>query len=451
VNTTIPSPDGQFNGSSDALAQLTDRVSGIVLTRPAGRGWIFALVCAVLVAAAFVAALGYLFATGVGIWGINIPVAWGFAITNYVWWIGIAMAGTFISAALLLLRQPWRTGISRFAETMTVMALAIAGLFPIMHLGRPWFAYWLFPYPNIMGVWPQWRSALVWDFVAIACYLVVSLLFWYLGLLPDLASLRDRARSRKQQVFYGLLALGWRGEARQWQHHETTTRLLAGFALPLVFMVHSMVALDFSEGLTSGWHTTLFPPFFVAGALFSGFAMVLVLAIPLRRLYGLQAYITRDHLDVLARILLAASLVMAYSYLLEPFGAAYSGDPYELAMIENRLHGAYAPAYWATLLLNVALPQLLWWRRLRNHQGVLLLVSIGVVAGMWLERFMLVVTSLYRGFAPARWGMFYPTSWDWIHLIGSIGVFVLLLLLFVRLLPLLPMFEIRTRLQETQQ
>ncbi|MGD2074958.1 MAG: polysulfide reductase NrfD [Gammaproteobacteria bacterium] len=437
--------------NGEALAVLTDRVSDIVLKRPAGRGWLVALICALLVVAAFVAALGYLFATGVGIWGINIPVAWGFAITNYVWWIGIAMAGTFISAALLLLRQPWRTGISRFAETMTVMALAIAGLFPIMHLGRPWFAYWLFPYPSIMGVWPQWRSALVWDFVAIACYLVVSLMFWYLGLLPDLASLRDRARRRGQRVFYGLLALGWRGEARQWQRYETTTRLLAGFAVPLVFMVHSMVALDFSEGITPGWHTTLFPPFFVAGALFSGFAVVLTLAIPLRRLYGLHAYITPHHLDVLARTLLTASLVMAYSYLLEPFGAAYTGNAHELAMSHNRMSGAYAPAYWATLALNVALPQLLWWRSLRSREGVLLLVSIGVIVGMWLERFMLVVTSLYRGFAPSRWGMFYPTAWDWVHLFGSIGVFVLLLLLFVRLLPLLPMFEIRKQLQVTRQ
>lgn len=438
---------GADGPQSDDLARVTDRVSAIVLERPAGVAWIAAVAVAALVVAAFVTALGYLFVTGVGIWGINIPVAWGFAITNYVWWIGIAMAGTFISAALLLLRQPWRTGISRFAETMTVMALAIAGLFPVMHLGRPWFAYWLFPYPGIMGVWPQWRSALVWDFVAIACYLVVSLMFWYLGLLPDLASLRDRARRRGTQVLYGLLALGWRGEARQWQAYETTGRLLAGFAVPLVFMVHSMVALDFSQGITPGWHTSLFPPFFVAGALFSGFAVVLTMAIPLRRIYGLQAFITDAHLDVLARTLLAASLVMAYAYALEPFGAAYTGEPHELAMIAHRMTGAYAPVYWATLALNAALPQLLWWRRLRAREGVLLAVSVGVIVGMWLERFMLVVTSLYRGYQPSRWGMFYPTAWDWAHLVGSLGVFALLLLLFVRVLPLLPMFEIRQRLE----
>ncbi len=306
---------------------MTDQITAITLERPLSAGWITATVVAGLVTALFLAALGYLFATGVGIWGVNIPVAWGFAITNYVWWIGIAMAGTFISAALLLLRQEWRSSVNRFAETMTVIALAIAGLFPIMHLGRPWFAYWLFPYPNRMELWPQWRSALVWDFVALACYVVVSLMFWYLGLLPDLASLRDRARHRAAQVFYGLLALGWRGEARHWQRHQSASRLLAGLAVPLVFMVHSMVALDFSEGLTPGWHTTLFPPFFVAGALFSGFALVLTIAIPLRRIYGLRAHITDTHLDQLAKTLLAASLVMAYSYALEIFSGFYSAKP----------------------------------------------------------------------------------------------------------------------------
>jgi molybdopterin-containing oxidoreductase family membrane subunit len=427
---------------------MTDRVTAIVLERPTGVGWVAAVAVTGVLVALFVAALGYLFVTGVGIWGINIPVAWGFAITNYVWWIGIAMAGTFISAALLLLRQPWRSSVSRFAETMTVIALAIAGLFPIMHLGRPWFAYWLFPYPSIMGVWPQWRSALVWDFVAIACYVTVSLIFWYIGMLPDLASLRDRARRRGAQLFYGLLALGWRGEARHWQRHESASRLLAGFAVPLVFMVHSMVALDFSEGMTPGWHTTLFPPFFVAGALFSGFAVVLTMAIPLRGIYGLQAQITDAHIDQLAKTLLAASLIMAYSYGLEIFSGHYTGDRYELAMLDNRMTGLYAPVYWATLVLNAALPQLLWSRRLRGDERVLLAVAIGVIVGMWLERFMLVVTSLYRGFVPSDWGAFYPTAWDWVHLLGSLAVFAFLFLLFVRLLPLLPMFEIRKRMRE---
>lgn len=429
-------------------AGVTDQVSAITLERRPGPGWLSALLVTSLVVAVFVAAVGYLIATGVGIWGINIPVAWGYAITNYVWWIGIAMAGTFISAALLLLRQDWRNSVSRFAETMTVIALAIAGLFPILHLGRPWFAYWLFPYPNVMGLWPQWRSALVWDFVAIACYIGVSLIFWYVGMLPDLASLRDRARRRGAQRFYGLLALGWRGDARHWQHHESLSRLLAAFAVPLVFLVHSMVALDFSEGLLPGWHTTDFPPFFVAGALFSGFAVVLTIAIPLRRIYGLEPHITRTHLDQLAKTLLAASLVMAYFYGLEIFSAFYDGDRYEQAMLSNRMSGFYAPVYWATLLLNAAAPQLLWWPRLRSNELVLLAVSAGVIIGMWLERFMLVVTSLYQGYLPSAFGRFYPTIWDWIHLFGSLGVFALLFLLFVRLLPLLPMFEIRKQLKE---
>jgi Ni/Fe-hydrogenase subunit HybB-like protein len=434
--------------SSSPAAVLTDHVAGLALERPAGLGWMGATLVAALVTAGFLAALAYLFATGVGIWGINIPVAWGFAITNYVWWIGIAMAGTFISAALLLAGQAWRSGVSRFAETMTVIALGIAGLFPIMHLGRPWFAYWLLPYPNIMALWPQWRSALVWDFVAIASYVVVSLMVWTIGLLPDLASLRDRARSRRAALFYGVLALGWRGDARHWQRQESATRLLAGFAVPLVFMVHSMVALDFSEGLPAGWHTTLFPPFFVAGALFSGFALVLVMALVLRPIYRLESWLTDAHIDLLARTLLAASLVMAYSYALEIFSAHYTGNADELAMLSNRMTGFYAAAYWSTLVLNAALPQLLWSRRLRARRWVLLLVGTGVVVGMWIERFMLVVTSLYHGELPSADGRFYPTLWDWVHLLGSLGVFALLFLLFVRLLPLLPMFEIRRRLHE---
>jgi molybdopterin-containing oxidoreductase family membrane subunit len=434
--------------SRSPAAVLTDHMAGVALERPAGLGWIGGILAAALVTAGFLAALAYLFTVGVGIWGINIPVAWGFAITNYVWWIGIAMAGTFISAALLLAKQAWRNSFSRFAETMTVIALGLAGLFPIMHLGRPWFAYWLLPYPNIMALWPQWRSALVWDFVAIASYVTVSLMVWYVGLLPDLASLRDRARRHRAAVFYGLLALGWRGEARHWQRHESAMRLLAGFSVPLVFMVHSMVALDFSEGLPAGWHTTMFPPFFVAGALYSGFALVLVLALVLRPLYQLGAWITDTHVDLLARTLLAASLMMAYFYGVEVFSGHYTGKSQELAMLSDRMSGFYAPAYWATLVLNAVLPQLLWSPRLRARRGVLLLVGTGVVIGMWLERFMLVVTSLYDTELPSADGRFYPTAWDWAHLLGSLGVFALLFLLFVRLLPLLPMFEIRQRMHK---
>ena len=422
---------------------VTDRVCGVIEARPPGRAWYAGLALALVLVAVLVTAIGYLFLTGVGIWGINIPVAWGFAITNYVWWIGIGMAGTFISAALLLLRQRWRTSINRAAETMTVMAVAIAGLFPILHLGRPWFAYWVAAYPNTMNLWPQWRSSLVWDFTAISVYLVVSILFWYLGLIPDLATLRDRARSRRGQVFYGLLALGWRGDALHWQRHETVSRILAGLAVPLVFSVHSMVALDFSIGDTPGWHSTIFPPFFVAGALFSGFALVLVLSIPLRAIYGLQDLITDRHLESMAKALLAAGLIVAYSYLVEAFTAWYSGNPYEIYLEVNRSAGPYAPVYWATMLCNVVIPQALWFRRVRLNHKALLAISLAVVVGMWLERFVIVIISLHREYLPSDWGMFYPTFWDWATLLGSIGLFLLMLLVFVRLLPVVSMHEVR--------
>lgn len=443
--TPLPVLDGD-----QSYTTVTDTISGIVLARPVHWIWVAGFGIACIVSLVFFFAVGYLFAVGVGVWGIDIPVAWGFAITNYVWWIGIGMAGTFISAALLALRQNWRTSINRAAETMTVFAVAIAGLFPIMHLGRAWFFYWLAPYPDIMNVWPQWRSALVWDFYAILAYLIVSLLFWYHGLIPDFATLRDRAETRSKQVFYGFLALGWRGEARHWQRHEILSRLLAGLAVPLVFSVHSMVALDFSEGVVPGWHTTIFPPFFVAGALFSGFAMVLVLGIPLRAIYGLKDLITERHLDSLAKMLLAAGLVVAYSYLMDIFTALYSGDEYEIFLVETRMTGPYAPVYWATLACNVLAPQLLWLRRARLNVYVLFAVSVIVVVGMWLERYMLVVTSLYRSYLPSEWGMFYPTVWDWVHFIGSIGLFAALFLLFVRLLPLISMFETRKLIRKAE-
>jgi molybdopterin-containing oxidoreductase family membrane subunit len=331
---------------------------------------------------------------------------------------------------------------------MTVFAVSVSGLFPVLHLGRPWFFYWLAPYPNRMGLWPQWRSSLLWDFFAITAYLLVSILYFYVGLLPDLATLRDRARTRGRQVFYGLLALGWRGEARHWQRFETLSLVLAALAVPLVFSVHSMVALDFSEGLLPGWHTTLFPPFFVAGALFSGFAMVLVLGIPLRQHYRLQAFITEAHLDKLARLLLAVGLLVDYSYLCEVFFAFYGGDRYEIALTLNRLGGAYAWVFWTTIACNVLAIQLLWLPRVRANHAALFTIALLVVIGMWFERFMLIVTSLYRSFLPSSWGMFYPTLWDLGFLVGSIGLFFLLFLLFVRLLPAVSMFELRRGVSE---
>jgi Ni/Fe-hydrogenase subunit HybB-like protein len=422
---------------------VTETVSEIALHRRFGRTWLAGFVLALVLALLLTFGIGWLLAFGVGIWGLNIPVAWSFAIADYVWWIAIGMGGTFISAALYLVRKDWRTSLNRYAEGMTVFAVSVSGIFPILHLGRPWFFYWLFPYPDVMNVWPQWRSALEWDFFAILAYLIVSILYWYVGMIPDLATLRDRAESRGRARFYGFFALGWRGEARHWRRFETLSLMLAGLAVPLVFSVHSMVALDFSEGLVPGWHSTIFPPFFVAGALFSGFAMVLVLGIPMRRWLHLEAYITERHLVNMAKMLLAVGLLVDYSYISEIFTAFYSMDRYEVAVTLNRIAGPYAWVFWGTILFNVVLIQLLWFRRVRTHQAALFMISLGVLIGMWLERFMLIVTSLYQDFVPSRWGMFYPTFWDIAFLVGSLGLFFVLYLVFVRVAPIVSMFELR--------
>lgn len=429
--------------STRSYAALTQAISDIPLRRRFGRGWLAGFAIALLLSLLLTGGIGWLLVRGVGIWGLNIPVAWAFAIADYVWWIAIGMGGTFISAALYLVRQEWRSSLNRYAETMTVFAVSVSGIFPILHLGRPWFFYWLFPYPDIMNVWPQWRSSLEWDFFAILAYLIVSILYWYIGMIPDFASLRDRAASRRRARVYGFLALGWRGEARHWQRFEKLSLILAGLAVPLVFSVHSMVALDFSEGLVPGWHSTIFPPFFVAGALFSGFAMVLVLGIPLRRYLQLQAFITTDHLENMAKMMLATGLWVDYSYLSEIFTAFYSMDRYEVAMTLNRIGGAYAWVFWATILCNVLQIQLLWLTRVRRSPTALFIISVGVLIGMWLERFMLIVTSLYRDYVPSSWGMFYPTLWDIAFLVGSVGLFFVLFLLFVRVAPVVSMFELR--------
>jgi len=426
-----------------SYAAVTEAISDIPLRRRFGRGWLAGFAIALLLALLLTFGIGWLLVRGVGIWGLNIPVAWAFAIANYVWWIAIGMGGTFISAALYLVRQEWRSSLNRYAETMTVFAVSVSGLFPILHLGRPWFFYWLFPYPDIMNVWPQWRSSLEWDFFAILAYLIVSILYWYIGMIPDFASLRDRAPSLTRARVYGLLALGWRGEARHWQRFEKLSLILAGLAVPLVFSVHSMVALDFSEGLVPGWHSTIFPPFFVAGALFSGCAMVLVLGIPMRRYLHLEDFITVRHLENMAKMMLAVGLVVGYSYFSEIFTAFYSMDRYELAMTLNRIGGAYAWVFWATILCNVLQIQLLWLARIRRSPAALFIISAVVLIGMWLERFMLIVTSLYRDYVPSSWGMFYPTFWDIAFLAGSVGLFLVLFLAFVRVAPVISMFEVR--------
>jgi Ni/Fe-hydrogenase subunit HybB-like protein len=430
-------------GPGHTAGSVTDKISEIVLTRKTPKGWWIGFGISFLLMNLLFVAVAHLLITGIGIWGVNIPVAWGFAIINFVWWIGIGHAGTLISAILLLLRQRWRTSINRFAEAMTLFAVACAGLYPILHLGRPGFAYWLFPYPNTMGLWPQFRSPLVWDVFAVSTYATVSFLFWFIGLIPDLATLRDRARHPFARMAYGILAMGWRGSAVHWHRYETAYLLLAGLATPLVVSVHSIVSLDFAVSVLPGWHSTIFPPYFVAGAIYAGFAMVLTLAIPLRAAYRLDDLITMNHLDNMAKVMLATGLFVFYGYVMEVFFAWYSANPNEAYMIYNRATGPYAPFYWALLICNGLVPQLLWSPRLRASVPLLFVISLVVSVGMWLERYIIVVTSLHRDFLPSAWGMYSGTIWDWATFLGTIGLFLSLLFLFIRVLPMISIFEMR--------
>src|SRR3982075_3827142 len=365
---------------------VTEKISAIVLTRPTSNGWFVGFGIAFMLTMMLLFAVGYLFLKGTGIWGITIPIGWGFAIVNFVWWIGIGHAGTLISAILLLLRQSWRNSINRFAEAMTLFAVASAGIFPLVHTGRPWLAYWMVPYPNTMSYWPQFRSPLVWDVFAVSTYFTISLLFWFIGLIPDLATLRDRAENKFARMSYGLLAMGWRGSARHWARYESAYLLLAGLATPLVLSVHTIVSFDFAVGIIPGWPATIFPPYFVAGAIYAGFAMVLFLTIPLRRLYGLEGFITMRHMHNMAKVMLATGLIVGYGYVVEAFFGWYSGNKFERYMIWNRMHGPYAVYYWALILCNIITPQFLWIKRVRENLLVLWVISIVVSIGMWLER-----------------------------------------------------------------
>jgi Ni/Fe-hydrogenase subunit HybB-like protein len=435
-------------GPGETYETVTDRITSVVLAQPYPKGWWIGFGISFALLMLFLYAVTYLLYKGVGIWGINIPIAWGFAIINFVWWIGIGHAGTFISAILLLVMQKWRTSINRLTEAMTLFAVACAGLFPLLHLGRPWLFYWLLPYPDTMGLWPQFRSPLVWDVFAVSTYFTVSLIFWYAGLIPDLATLRDRAQTRGKQVIYGILALGWRGSARHWQRHQSAYLLLAGLATPLVLSVHSVVSFDFSVAIVPGWHSTIFPPYFVAGAIYSGFAMVLNIVIPLRKVYGLQSLITMRHLNNMANIMLATGLMVSYGYLMEAFMSWYSGDIFEQYMMMNRAFGPYGWVFWLLMLCNVLIPQVLWSRRIRTAPVLLFIVALFVNVGMWLERFVIVVTSLHRDFVPSIWRMYYPTIWDWATFIGTIGLFLTLLFLFIRFLPMISISEVRELVAE---
>jgi Ni/Fe-hydrogenase subunit HybB-like protein len=433
------------------FASVTDKISAIVLTQRTPRFWYVGFGLSFILVMVLLFGIAYLLTLGVGVWGINVPVAWGFAIVNFVWWIGIGHAGTLISAILLLLRQKWRQSINRFAEAMTLFAVACAGLFPLLHLGRPWYAYWLFPYPSTMGIQPQFRSPLVWDVFAVSTYFIVSLLFWYMGLIPDLATMRDQARRRFARFAYGILAMGWRGSAIHWHRYEMAYLLMAGLATPLVVSVHTVVSFDFAVGLIPGWHSTIFPPYFVAGAIYSGFAMVLTLAIPLRKLYGLEDFITLRHLKNMGEVMLATGLIVAYGYLMETFMAWYSGNIYEQYMMWNRMFGPYWYMYWALILFNILVPQLLWFRAVRTNVVALFVIAICVNIGMWLERYVIVVVSLSRDFLPSSWGMYSATVWDYAIFVGSIGLFVCLLFIFIRVLPMISIFEMRELVHDTEE
>ena len=443
--------DDPVLGPGQNYETITESVAQIPLSKRTPLGWVFGFLIGLGGLMMLQMSIGWLLLRGVGIWGNNVPVGWAFDIINFVWWIGIGHAGTLISAILLLFKQRWRMSISRFAEAMTIFAVACAALFPLLHTGRPWLAaYWLLPYPNTMGLWPQFRSPLIWDVFAVSTYATVSIIFWVVGLIPDLATMRDRAVSKVKRVVFGVLSLGWRGSARHWHRYEVATLILAGLSTPLVLSVHTVVSFDFAISVLPGWHATIFPPYFVAGAIYSGFAMVLTLAIPIRWAYGLEHLITMKHIDNMAKIMLATALIVGYGYVMEAFFAWYSAAPYERYMMWNRMTGPYGWVYWLLIFVNIGLVQLLWLRSVRYNTMLLFVLSLIFNVGMWLERFVIIVTSLHRDFLPSSWDMYYPTRWDFMMFFGTIGLFLTLFFLFIRFVPMIAMFEVRTLLPEAK-
>src|ERR1700678_1672195 len=440
---------GEFRGIAPGYTfrSVTDVISRIVLTPHTPLGWFMGFTLASGICLILFTAVTWLFLKGVGIWGLDIPVGWGFAIINFVWWIGIGHAGTLISAILLLFKQQWRNSINRFAEAMTIFAVVCAGMFPLIHVGRPWLGYWLFPYPNTMNVWPQFRSPLLWDVFAVSTYATISVVFWYIGMVPDFGTMRDRADNKFVQYFYGMLSLGWRGSIRHWMRYETASLLLAGLATPLVLSVHTVISFDFAVAVMPGWHTTIFPPYFVAGAIYSGFAMVLTLAIPLRKFYGLEQLVTERHIDNMGKVMLATGFIVAYGYGMEVFMAWYSASHWEAFMMWNRMFGPMGWAYWVLIGCNLVIPlTTLWSRKLRTSIPFMFFISIVVNTGMWFERFVIIVTSLFRDFLASSWGTYRATKWDYLVFVGTLGLFTALFLLFVRFLPMIPMNEIRMML-----
>ncbi len=438
-------PQDPMIGVGESYESINDKLTSIVLTPPLKTSpwWLVAFGVSFMLLMVFFYAVFDLLARGVGVWGINIPVAWAFDIINFVWWIGIGHAGTLISAILLLFAQNWRNSINRFAEAMTLFAVSCAGIYPILHLGRPWLFYWLAPYPNTMGMWPQFRSALTWDVFAISTYATVSLLFWLIGLLPDFAKLRDRSDNPIVRTLFGVASLGWRGSARHWHRYEVAYVLLAGLSTPLVVSVHSIISLDFAISVVPGWNPTVFPPYFVAGAVFAGFAMVLLLMIPIRHFYGLQNYVTMRHINNMSKVMLVTGLVVLYGYMAELFFAIYSGVIVEEFLVWNRLFGPLSWAFWALIITNGIIPQVLWFRSMRQNLAVVWIVSLVISVGMWLERYVIIVGSLQQDYLPSSWDFFYPTVGDFALYIGTIGLFFSLLFLFIRLLPMINIFEMQ--------
>ncbi len=438
VNPFVKPPKGDND-----FARITDNVSRIAEVSRPPRAWYIAFAISTSLLGLFGVSVAYLFWEGIGIWGNMNPSYWGFPIVNFVFWVGIGHAGTLISAILYLMRQTWRTAINRFAEAMTIFAVICAAVFPGLHVGRPWLPYWMFPIPNQMQMWPQFRSPLEWDVFAVGTYATVSLLFWYMGMIPDLATFRDRSQSPLRKAIYGVFAMGWRGSSRQWHRYERAYLLLAALATPLVLSVHSVVSFDFATSQMPGWHATIFPPYFVAGAIFGGFAMVVTLAVPARQFFGLKRIITIDHLELMNKIILATGMMVGYAYAMEFFIAWYSGSAYEGFTLLNRAVGPFAWSYWAMIFCNVAVPQVFWVKRFRRSVWVAFAVGVLVNVGMWFERFVIIVTSGSRDFLPASWGYFIPTAWDFATLAGSFGLFFTLFLLFCRYLPMVAMSEVK--------
>lgn len=442
VQLPPPAREEELVQGNLSLHDVTELVAGVT-ERPTPKGWYLAIALPAVLLGVLGGAVLYLIYSGTGIWGLNQPVGWAWDITNFVFWIGIGHAGTLISAILFLFRQKWRTAINRAAEAMTLFAVACALLFPGIHVGRIWMTYYLAPLPNSMGVWPNFRSPLLWDVFAVSTYGTVSALFWYVGLIPDLATLRDRATSRGRYILFGILSLGWRGSMRHWMNYEKAYLILAGISTPLVLSVHSVVSFDFATSLLPGWHTTIFPPYFVAGAIFSGFAMVNTLMIIARQVYGMKDILTIDHLEKMNKIILLTGTLVGYAYAMEFFMAWYSGNSYERFAFINRALGPYAWAYWTMITCNVISPQLFWFRKIRRSVPIMFVLAIFVNIGMWFERFVIIVTSLHRDFLPSSWGYFQPTLWDISIFVGSFGLFLTLFLLFIRFLPMMAISEVK--------